>query len=321
MEDRKEMQLAVVPRQAVQLVKRQRAELVFTDEQQKILLDSFMSGASPSEAAALIQVAQARRLDPFKRQIFFVKRWDSGKRCEVWAWQTSIDGYRAIAEDTGLYDGQDEPEYEYADPSDRRLPVLVKVRVYRKDISRPFVGIARYSEYVQLTKEGKPNSMWQKMPHGQLAKCAESLALRKAFPEELGDLHTDDEMGQADADRRLAMDADTQPLSAPQQQRALPEGVKAGVQSQAGAPPPEEVAEWLAQIHGADTLEGLVKIRDDIKAKYGASTPKRIATEWRVRDQELKARPAKQKDAAEKDLAHDPVTGEVEPPREPGEDG
>jgi hypothetical protein len=43
------------------------------------------------------------------------------------------------------------------------------------------------------TKDGSPNSMWQKRPRGQLDKCAEAAALRAAFPEELGDDPTSDE--------------------------------------------------------------------------------------------------------------------------------
>jgi hypothetical protein len=72
------------------------------------------------------------------------------------------------------------------------------VGIYRAGFKEPMFAIAVYSEFVQLTKEGTPNSMWRKMPANQLAKCAESLALRRAFPEQLSGLYTSEEMGQAD---------------------------------------------------------------------------------------------------------------------------
>src|SRR5574343_162125 len=83
----------------------------FSPEQEKMILDSFLGGASPREAAVLMEVAKTRRLSPLLKQIFFVKRWDSVKRQEVWAYQTSIDGLRAIAERTGRYRGQTKPEW------------------------------------------------------------------------------------------------------------------------------------------------------------------------------------------------------------------
>jgi len=172
----------------------------FDDAQRQIIRDSFASGASEQEFALLLEVARARRLNPLMRQIHFVQRWDSSKGRQVWSWQVSIDGLRAVAERTGLYAGQDEPEF--VDGPDGSL-MLCKVRVYRKDWPRPAVGVAYWSEYVQTmrdkaTGKDRPAALWAKMPHVMLAKCAESLALRKAFPEDTSGLYTTEEMGQAD---------------------------------------------------------------------------------------------------------------------------
>lgn len=182
--------------------------LEFTDDQRRMIRDSFANGASDAEFAVLMEIAKARRLNPLLRQVHFVSRWDTSKGREVWATQVSIDGLRAIAERTGLYAGQDKPEFtERPDGS----IVSCEVRVYRKDWPRPAVGVAYWSEYVQTRKDkasGKlfPTSFWQRMPHTMLAKCAEALALRKAFPEDMSGLYTADEMGQAENDP-VIMDA------------------------------------------------------------------------------------------------------------------
>jgi hypothetical protein len=59
--------------------------------------------------------------------------------------------------------------------------------------------VAMYREYVQQTKEGSPMALWKKMPALMLAKASESLALRKAFPEQLSGLYSNEEMQQADS--------------------------------------------------------------------------------------------------------------------------
>lgn len=168
------------------------APIDFGEEHKRIVREAFASGATDAEFNVLWAGARSRGLDPVRKQIHFVKRYDNAKNCEVWSSQVSIDGFRAIAQSTGLYDGQDEPEYTFH--ADGGI-LSVKIKAYRKDVSRAFVGIAEWSEFVQLKRDNKPIYMWTKMPRHMLAKCAEALALRKAFPEQLAGLYTPDEMG------------------------------------------------------------------------------------------------------------------------------
>jgi phage recombination protein Bet len=167
----------------------------FSEDERKVILDTCCGGASASEAHALIAIAEARGLNPILGECYFVKRYDSQTKRDKWAVQASIDSFRIKAEQTGLYAGQDEPEYEY---DEGKNVVLARVRVWRRDWPRPAVGVARWEEYVQTTREGAPTRFWKQMPHNQLAKCAEALALRKAFPAVLAKVYVSEEMDQAE---------------------------------------------------------------------------------------------------------------------------
>lgn len=179
---------------ALKMQEQQPAQLTrdfgFTPEQEEMIRASFLNGASEQEARVLLELARARGLNPITGQIHFVKRWNSARNCETWASQVGIDGFRAIAQRTKLYMGQDEAEFEF-DKAGR--PVSCRVKVYRKDWERPAVGVAHWSEYVQVKKDGSPTHMWATKPRLMLAKCAEAQALRKAFPDDLGGLYTPDE--------------------------------------------------------------------------------------------------------------------------------
>lgn len=183
--------LALVER--TQIERAQSLVLSFTPEQSQMIRDTYANGASESEFAFLMEIAKARKLNPLLRQIHFVSRPDRQKGRNVWSAQVSIDGLRSVADRTGLYDGQDEPEHEY--DKDGGL-VTSRVKVYRKGIARPFVGVARWSEYVQSTREGTPTHFWREMAHTMLDKCAEALAMRKAFPEDTAGLYVAEEMQQ-----------------------------------------------------------------------------------------------------------------------------
>ena len=180
--------VAVAPQQAMPTLSEvaRATEIRFSQADRSIIRDAYCKGASKEEFRQLLRVAEVRGLSPFKDQCHFVKRWDSDLGREVWSVQVSIDGMRGRAESSGLYDGQDEPEFQYEkNGSSLRL---ARVKVYRKDWNRPAVGVAYWAEYVQTKRDGSVTYMWKTKPHIMLAKCAEAAALAKAFPEKLGGL-------------------------------------------------------------------------------------------------------------------------------------
>jgi phage recombination protein Bet len=176
-------------------------------EQIDLIRSTICKNATNEELRLFLWVAKRHKLDPLTRQLHAVKRYvkkhhqdEKGIWCEgeTMTIQVGIDGYRAMAARYKDYGGIDEPEYEYANKGDK-VPVLARVRVWKKGFDHPTVGLAYWDEYAPSDVNADKSFMWKKMPRLMLAKCAEALALRKAYPE-LSDIYTDEEMDQVDQD-------------------------------------------------------------------------------------------------------------------------
>jgi phage recombination protein Bet len=188
-------------------------------DQIDLLKATVAEGTTDLEFQLFAQVCQRTGLDPFARQIYAIKRkmQKDGRWVERMVLQTGIDGYRVIAERTGEYVGGDEPTYGGECPCGNKAlgkhPEWAAVTVRRLKSGQGWTTTAKayFDEYAQTKADGHPNGMWEKMPRNQLAKCAEALALRRAFPGLFEGVYTSEEMGQADNEAHAPVTAPAAP--------------------------------------------------------------------------------------------------------------
>lgn len=165
-----------------------------------------VTGMSKAELRLFQHKARTAQLDPLTSQIYVVPFNTKVGNSWVTKYQavTSIDGLRLIAQRSNKYQGQTQPEFYSKEAgawtdvwisSDvEPNPYACRVGVLHADFKEPLFGLAHWSEYVKETKTGEVTKFWKEKPSIMIAKCAEALALRKAFPNDTSGLYTEEEV-------------------------------------------------------------------------------------------------------------------------------
>jgi len=189
----------------------------YTEQELAAIREEYAKGASDAQFTLFISECRQRRLIPGVHVVFQVRAaseydpiTNSKNRVFKATKITTINALRLLAVRTKEYQGQQEPLYVYLDdsgqptrtsigvplPKDDVTPLIpwaVKVGAYRAGFKEPLIATARFDAYAVVKRDGTLTDMWARRAPEQLAKCAEALALRMAFPEELGDLYIAEE--------------------------------------------------------------------------------------------------------------------------------
>lgn len=205
-------------------------QTAWTGEQRKALEHIGVEHAEDGDLQVFLHVCKRTGLDPFARQIYMIGRKESQNVNGQWidkykqTIQTGIDGFRLIARRAADAAGHTisvaSPEWCHITNGWQHVwsntwgrPVAARVTIHRD--GQPFTAVALFDEYAGTKKNGDLTRMWAQRPAGQLAKCAEALAWRMAFPQDLSGLYTSEEMGQADNGRDVPETTEQAPAEPP----------------------------------------------------------------------------------------------------------
>lgn len=186
-----------------------------------VLQTSLYPGAAIGSVKMVLGYCKAAGLDPMQKPVHIVPMWDKNSKAMRDVIMPGVGLYRTNAARTGQYAGVTEPDFgpditESIGGTQITFPAWCRVTVKRL-LGNQVVEFAAKEfwkeNYATAGKDSAaPNAMWKKRPYGQIAKCAEAQALRKAFPE-FGSAPTADEM----EGREFEQEAQ----AAPRQERVL----------------------------------------------------------------------------------------------------
>ena len=185
------------------VAKTQIGQLSESDLEQLELANIIPKGTPPPQVQIFATICKEKSLSPFQKQIYLLpfKQKNGDTWVTHYACIVGIDGYRTIAERTGAYAGSDDVKFNddktefQCREAGLKNPVTATVTIYKLVAGQrtPFTTTASWESYVPANERKRFN--WNRMPYLMLGKCAEALALRKAFPEALSGLHAEEEAG------------------------------------------------------------------------------------------------------------------------------
>lgn len=290
----------------------------FTPQQVAALKQLGVDEATDGDLQVFFHQCQRTGLDPFARQIYMIgrrqKEWNPRTREETWSTkytiQTGIDGFRLIASRTGQLDGYEDTLWCGQDGKwtdvwlKREAPAASKVTVIRNGARYP--AVALFTEYAGLTNKGELTKMWREKGALMLAKCAEALALRKAFPQDLSGLHTSDEMQQANNENA--------PSAAPAPRQQRPQQRPTSI-TEALAPESEPVAVDMESLMDAaarlGTYEALLALWDANVANLTEEQAEELKAFMRARKAQLAAESESEPEPANEPTLDDAIDAEV----------
>ena len=165
------------------------------------LTNSVFPGAREESIVLAVDYCRARKLDILKKPCHIVAMKVKDQQTGETSWRDvimpGIYEQRTTAIRTGQMAGQDDPVFgDLIMHKGIQAPEWCRVTVYRLTGGHrcAYTHTEYFVEACATTGSGEINSMWRRRPRGQLAKCAEAGALRKAFPDALGGVMTAEEM-------------------------------------------------------------------------------------------------------------------------------
>lgn len=177
----------------------------------ELLKKTVAKNCTDEEFALFMLVCKKKKLDPFTKQVYAIK-WPRRNEPDEMVIIVGIGGYRSMAARSHKRDfgGTSEPTWTFNDsklgpnhdgktPAGRKIPDTASVKAFRKGGIHVGAATVFWEEFAPPDLKEKRADFWNRMPKHMLAKCAESHALRKCFPD-LSDIYSEEEMSQRLAD-------------------------------------------------------------------------------------------------------------------------